>query len=458
MRIRLPRRDKNKVRTYKQTVVNAVILVVVLSMFLYVAIQISHNFSTQVSTQRTQAVTDVSYSFLDGCVLKNSEVLTASGDIVHYLVPDGAKVGVGQAYAEIYSDTSIPKGEREATENKLNELSMRILMLEAGLEGGKNTSDLGNIGDDIQDGYYAYIDAILAGDIPTADKSGEDLLGAMIDYSAITLSEEAKNTLSSLRSERESLLASIGGTKTTLISNKSFTFYREADGYEAALNSEVVSGLDRDKLDTLMESDRTSTSGAIGSVVYSTKWYIAIPVDEAGYETFRNGVGSTYEVEILGNEGLSISMMLEAVVAKGAPSVQEPEETTETDVEEETGAVADNLDASRSYLLFSSFDLARIAGVDRHVSVRVTLGSTSGYRVPREAIHTVGEDTGVYILVGNMIEFRRITVIGEGDGYYIVSTYERDLEDSLTSQTPYLNINDLIVTSGRDLYDGKLLD
>ena len=454
----MPRRDKNRVKTYKQTVVNAVILVVVLSMLLYVAIQISHNFSTQVSTQRTQAVTDVSYSFLDGCVLKNSEVLTASGDIVHYLVPDGAKVGVGQAYAEIYSDTSIPKGDREATEDKLNELSMRILMLEAGLEGGKNTSDLGNIGDDIQDGYYAYIDAILAGDIPAADKSGEDLLGAMIDYSAITLSEEAKNTLSSLRSERESLLASIGGTKTTLISNKSFTFYREADGYEATLNSEVVSGLDRDKLDTLMESDRTSTSGAIGSVVYSTKWYIAIPVDEAGYETFRNGVGSTYEVEILGNEGLSISMMLEAVVAKGAPSVQEPEETTETDVEEETGAVADNLDASRSYLLFSSFDLARIAGVDRHVSVRVTLGSTSGYRVPREAVHTVGEDTGVYILVGNMIEFRRITVIGEGDGYYIVSTYERDLEDSLTSLTPYLNINDLIVTSGRDLYDGKLLD
>jgi hypothetical protein len=90
--------------------------------------------------------------------------------------------------------------------------------------------------------------------------------------------------------------------------------------------------------------------------------------------------------------------------------------------------------------------------------VRITLGSTSGYRVPREAVHTVGEDVGVYVLVGNVIEFRRITVIGEGDGYYIVSTYERDLEDSLTSQTPYLNINDLIVTSGNDLYDGKQLD
>ncbi len=458
MRIRLPRRDKSRVKTYKQTVVNAVILVVVLSAFLYVAVQISHNFSTQVSTQRTQTVTDVSYTFLEGCVFKDGEALTASGDIVHYLVPDGAKVGVGQAYAEVYSGTSIPSGERRATEDRLNELSARILMLESGLEGGKNTSDLGNIGDDISDGYYAYIDAILSGDIPAADKSGESLLGSMIDYSAITLAEKTQNTLSNLKGEREALLASIGGTKTTLVSNKSFTFYREADGYESTLNSSLVNRLDRDTLDTLMNTDRESTGNAMGSMVYSTKWYIAIPVDEAGYETFRQGVGSTYEVELLGNDGLTVSMLLESVVAKDTSPVMMPEDSGELESEVGTETVADHLDTSRSYLLFSSLDLAKIAGLDRHVSVRITLGSTSGYRVPREAVYTVGEDTGVYILVGNMIEFRRITVIGEGDGYYIVSTYERDLEDSLTSQTPYLNINDLIVTSGRDLYDGKLLD
>ena len=112
MRIRLPKVNKSEVKTYKQTVVNAVILVVVLFLFLYVAIQISENFSTKVSTQRTQMVTDVTYSYFDGCIFKNGEVLTASADIVHYLLPDGAKVGVGQAYAEIYSGTAISKGER----------------------------------------------------------------------------------------------------------------------------------------------------------------------------------------------------------------------------------------------------------------------------------------------------------------------------------------------------------
>ena len=142
MRIRLPRRDKSRVKTYKQTVVNAVILVVVLSLFAYVAIQLLQNFSTQVSTQRTQMVTDVTYAFFDGCIFKDGDALSSQGDIVHYLVPDGAKVGVGQAYAEVYSGTSVPADERADVERRLNDLSTSISMLESGLEGGKGTSSL----------------------------------------------------------------------------------------------------------------------------------------------------------------------------------------------------------------------------------------------------------------------------------------------------------------------------
>ena len=458
MRIRLPRRDKNKVRAYKQTVVNAVILVVVLAMLLYVAVQLSQNFSAQVSTQRTQMVTDVTYSYYDGCIFKDGEVLYADGDIVHYLVPDGAKVAVGQAYAEVYSGTAIPKDQREAVEDRLNELSGRISMLESGLEGGKNTSDLGSINQDIADSYYAYIDSILSGDMAGAGSLGDKMLGAMIDYSAITLAEAAKNTLATLKSEREALLSEMGGTKTTLVSERSFTFYRNADGYEAAMNSSVIEGLDRDQLDSLMKGERASIGDSIGSAVYSAKWYIALPADDAGYERFRANVGKTYEIGFLGADGLSINMLLEAVIAEDLDGETETGEITEGEDEDESGEEEKNLDTARTYLLFSSRDLSRIAGLDRHQSVSITLSTKSGYRIPREAVQKQGEDIGVYILVGNMIEFRRITIIGEGDGYYIASTYERDLSDNLGSEIPYLNINDLIVTSGRDLYDGKLLD
>jgi hypothetical protein len=86
------------------------------------------------------------------------------------------------------------------------------------------------------------------------------------------------------------------------------------------------------------------------------------------------------------------------------------------------------------------------------------MGALSGYRVPSESLRTVNGERGVYILVGNVVEFRRVTVIGEGRGYYIVATYESDAEEGSVSKTPYLYINDLIITSGNDLYDGKLIN
>ena len=120
--------------------------------------------------------------------------------------------------------------------------------------------------------------------------------------------------------------------------------------------------------------------------------------------------------------------------------------------------VSDEGDRTRSYLLFSSLELSTVSGAERIQSVRVRLGSCTGYRIPEGALHLVGEDDGVYILVGNRIEFRRVTLIGMGEGYYIANTYENNLAEGSKSDIPYLSANELIVISGRDLYDGKLLN
>lgn len=432
MKVRLPKKEKAEVKTYNQAVVNSVILVVVLSMFLYVAIQISRNFSDKVSTQRTQKITDVTYSYLDGYIFTDGAALSFDGDIIHYLVADGEKVGVGQAYAEIYSDTALGEAARLEAQSRLNELSDRIAMLERGLEGGKTVSDLGSISDEISDSYYAYIDAVTSGDLLSADRPGDSLLSSLIDYSAITLSEAAENTLSRLIEEREQLVSSIGGVNRTLVSDRSFTFYRDSDGYEDIFNSNRLDGLSREAFDALTKQSSAGSDEKAGSMVYSSKWQLAIPIGENDYSTFKDSVGSTYTVELLGSSSLSLQMMLDGIISDGE-------------------------DTNGSYLVFSSFDLSKISGLGRHQSVRITLGSCTGYRIPEGAMHQDGENTGVYILIGNMIEFRRVTVIGRGDGYYIVNTYEKDYEEGAVGSIPYLNINDLIVTSGRDLYDGKLL-
>ena len=418
---------------YRQTVVNAVILVVIVALFLYLGIQFSSGFSLQVSTQRTQKITDASYARLNGYIFRSDEAVSSDADVIYYTVGDGEKVGVGQVYAEVFRSTGLAQADIEHKQSALSDLSERISLIERGLNDGYTVSDLGEVKESIQKNYYAYIDSVLGGNILHADSVGEELLSSLADYAAITGGEATKNKLSALRSQRDALLGSINGSRETLTSNKSFNFFYSADGYENVFHSSKLEGLTRDGLDALISSEPESTQGVIRRITSTSKWYLAVPINEASYETFKGLVGSTLNVSFSDTDGLSLDMLLEK-------------------------AYADEEDPDSAYLLLSSYSLSHVASLDRHQEISILLNECTGYRIPENALHNVNGHDGVYILVGNVIEFRRVTAIGRGNGYYIVNTYEVDLVEDSSSEIPYLNINDMIVTSGNDLYDGKQLN
>ena len=98
----------------------------------------------------------------------------------------------------------------------------------------------------------------------------------------------------------------------------------------------------------------------------------------------------------------------------------------------------------------------------------------SGYRIPTEAVVTLessktGEHVpGVYILAGNVVEFRKIRIRVARDGYVISDTYEeiKAYLDALTDEErakrtadgwAYLGLNDNIITSGNELYEGRVV-
>ena len=54
----------------------------------------------------------------------------------------------------------------------------------------------------------------------------------------------------------------------------------------------------------------------------------------------------------------------------------------------------------------------------------------------------------MYVFENSVIRFRRIEILYEGDGYCIVAPPDISSVTELTK-------NDILVTSGRDLYDGK---
>ena len=171
----------------------------------------------------------------------------------------------------------------------------------------------------------------------------------------------------------------------------------------------------------------------MGKMTHTTKWYLAVPINEANYETFKSKLGTTLHVSFRDADDLVLQMSLERVYI-------------------------DESHPDGAYMLLSSYSLSEIAFLDRAQNISILLGEVSGYKIPEEALHTVDGHEGVYVLVGTVIEFRRVTRVKAGEGYFIVKTHEEDALENPSSEIPYLNINDMIVTSGNDLYDGKRLD
>ena len=423
--------NKTKVRTYKQAVVNAVIIALVLFLFLFLAIQLSRNFSTKISTQRTQTVTDSKYAYLNGYIFRDETALISEGDVTYKLFQNGEKVGVGQTYAEVYVSTGLPDSDAEKKQAELDALSLRIRLLENSLGEKGTLGSLSTVNDAVLKSYYAYTDALADFDHSASDTYGNELVSGLIEHSALVSGEAAKNVLDDLKNERAELLSSIGQSKKVLVSDESFNFFDTVDGYESIFNSSKLEDLSPKALETLMDTKAdTRKDGVIGKKVLSSKWYIAVPAQEATYLSFS--VGKSYFVTFSEN-GIEADMLLERIC-----------------VDEE--------DENCAYMLFSSFDLLPTGTLARQQSIRIHLGDCTGYRIPSEAAHINNGIRGVYVLVGNTVEFRRITVIGEGVGYYIVNTYQTDAKEENVSSIPYLNANDMVITSGNDLYDGKHLD
>ena len=92
-------------------------------------------------------------------------------------------------------------------------------------------------------------------------------------------------------------------------------------------------------------------------------------------------------------------------------------------------------------LLFSSPDPPEDFAYLRCQRVRIEYEVYEGYRVPIEAVRHYDGMTGVYTLHGGYVYFRRINVLYEGEGYYIVSKYA-DIEEGKPKTYRILGFNE----------------
>ena len=419
-------------------VVTTILLVVLI---VYFATQIFGNINTSMSVINTQVVTDKSFTSLNGYVFRNEELITAGNDeIVDFLVSDGERVPVGKNYMTVYKANVSGNEERAALQSELHALTSKMDVLHDGIQNVPRIQDIDKVNASLSGAYHSLLSSVAGGNYSSAGDRGEELLDYLNQQQTITGKlDSLKSSAEAIANEKNALIGSFSvGMSITKMSDRSCYVLRGYDGYESVFSYSDAMTLTADELRAkINEAQKENITNAVGKRVYDSKWYLAVPISQSSLDIFS--VGSSREVYLseLGEE--SILMKVERV------------ELSER--------------GDSGFAILSSGEIGKSFRISRYTGIKVEKTSVSGYRVPDEAIHSLDRDgdgyvdyTGVYVMSGNYVKFRRIDVISHGNGYAIVSVSDNlSDEEAEGTDLPYLSSSELIIVTGSNLYDGKLI-
>ncbi len=423
------------------------LIILLIGVIAFAIYQVARHMTVGLNTLRTQEIVDETYVRLDLYLFRDEQLLYAEGgDVCLYDVTDGERVGVGQAIGTAYTvgDATVATELQE----QLDLYGARIALLRD--IGGLGTpADARAEAEAVDRAYLALLEAAKQGDMAAVGALSDRMLDGLGRYDILT-GAAGSETVSTLRAEREALVAGYASV-AHITAQQSGYFCYDADGYESVFNYASAMTMTPEEFRTMTASEaRAVPAGVVGKMVYGAKWYAAayVPLSDDAIELFQQGInrGAAYTMRCGGRDGTTVTMTIERMVP------------------DENGAL----------LVFSSQDLPPDVAYARSVRAETVFLSVSGYRIPEEALVTLhaketGEDVdGVYILSGNVVEFRKVRIKVKRDGYIIAESYEnvRALLDSLPEEErerltadgwSFLALNDNIITSGNELYEGKVI-
>lgn len=441
----LKKKTKGKARSIKgmtkRFFLKTGFVMLMLGLMTFAVYQCVQHMTVGLDTLRTQEITSQTYAELKLFTFRDEAVLPSGGEIISYHVSDGEKVGVGKKLATVYA---CPEGQDPAAvQVQLTSLARRLTAMQRPI-GQDHPTGGDELTNAINADYTAFLQAAERGDLGGALALANRMEDALNAYDSLMYGGQTADALKTLEEIRNALLRTMTETGTVQTAKGGYFFY-QIDGYEALFDvGQVMTVTPEEFLALTRTSAQTPDRAVAGKMVYTPTWYAAAYVDLATAEAFQDGIGGLYDMVTTDGTHTTLPMTLVRFepTSDGALVVFK------------TQAMPDGFAFSRSF------------------SVRTQTGGISGYRVPDEALVTLetkqGDVTGVYVLQGNIVEFRKIMPAADFDGYVIVKTYDRMQEllesldqeqrESLTADGyAYLNLNDKIITRGTGLYEGKIV-
>lgn len=379
--------------------------------------------SSSESLMKTSIQYYTEYSTISGkaYLFRDEEVLTSPREgLINDLAQNGAKVSRGVAVAEVWET---PASLREDNQIRLDDLNRLISILEASkLPAGTPLSQAGSYRGEAVASYEALLTAVSNGDWSLVGELEGRFLTLLNQYTSLTdPNGGVDQTLTELKAARDALLT---GTPLTLKNDNASGYYYDrgfVDGYESIFTPDALRDLSAKSFAALTQAAPVYPADGftVGKTVYSYEWSVAIEFDTADASYLRED--EVYSFRFPENRDRELTLTCTKLIPKDG------------------GTIA----VFTSSEQLSDFTYLRVQ------TAIITVDTCSGYYVPDSAIYTVNGVEGVYAFRDGTAHFLPIKVLFRGDGYCIIAE-----EDGTEAASPVLH--EILITSGRNLYDGRV--
>jgi len=419
----------------KKMITGIAVAFVCVFVVIYAWFQVANNVSSGIETEpavfvETNAQIDAqAFIFRDETVIpRNYE-----GTVVT-LVSDSQRVSSGQKIANVFGSDGAA-----SLQDEINRLQRKLDVFDKSVvETEYFVADIDSVNSDIKNTFDEIYDSVSDGSLSLSIDLAKDLLVKLNRKNLIVSSQNGYDSeYDALLKEKTELENRINSVSSAVYAPASGYFYGDVDGYENIFKISKLNDLTISSLEGIADStlDEQLVNTSAGKIVNDFVWYTVCRISAsqlAGVEE-----GNYYKVRFPDSQDKTITMQAERII-------------------KETSS-ADAVVVFRVNTVPSDFNFSRTQ------RAQILLGDVSGLAVPADALRVIDGEKGVYVLVGDVVEFRRTYLLDERDGYYIVSTDAKDyaLPEGVEAEgvllCDRLSLYDNVIVSGKNLFNGKIV-
>ncbi len=398
----------------KQTkVMNLISVLLFAAVVVYIVVNIFTAMMNPFKTAYAVKYETYDSATVSGYTVRNETVIYSNSDIISLARTEGEKVGVGQAVAVAYRDENA-----EARQTEINSLQKRKAQLENAASGNLTISDSNALDLEIIE-TVKDLNADIASSAFTGISNSTNELRSLIfsRHYVYGNSDEVDAQLEQINAQIEALQALASNDSDEITASAAGVFSSYVDGYESVLTPDMLNSITVSDFDDLSGAGEDTSSG-IGKLITSSRWYLVITMDEEDALLLDD-----YAI-VRFSESLQVEMDVERIGLS---------------------------EKGRCIVVLSSDRQLSETTLYRSVIVDIIFDIYSGLRIPKSALRMDSDgNTCVYVVEARNAALKYIDIISESGDYYVVE------ED--TSSTDNLWAGDEIITAGRNLYDGKVVE